>query len=351
MLKQQQDQLNKFNAANIKIADNIEVILEMLHLDYKKNGIKTLLACPIHGGDNKDACVIYVNTDVPNWKCYTHGCHNEGKSLVSFLKMVLQTDTLRCIKWIEKNFGVLEIDNNYRFNINVNTLNQKRKEDTKTIDKDFIKKNINPYVKFYLDKGFTKEVLNKYGVGIGNEKIEKMHNRIIVPVFNDDNSKCVGILGRTLYEKCLLCDLYHHKHSVCPTNKMYNNFSKWKNSPGFYCNSYLYNYWFAREYIQKTKTIILVEGQADVWKCDMAGIKNVVGIFGNTLTEDQKMLIEESGATRLITFLDPDSGGISGTKSIIKYAENMFTYYNIEYQKEPADCTVEELQTLLGKYQ
>jgi len=343
---------SKFTSANEMLGNNVEVLLEKLNLEYKVYGKKILLACPVHGGDNKDACAIYINSDVPNWKCWTHGCHTTvGKSLVSFVKGVKGYTIDQVISWTENNFGELKVNYESRFNINVNTLIQKRKTQPTTISKTELLQRIVKPASFYLKKGFKRETLDKYDVGLGTKAIDYMYNRVIVPVFNDTYEECVGVLGRTLYDKCILCNGYHDYKSICPVNKTYNNFSKWKNSPGFYCNSYLYNYWFAKDFIKKTGIIILVEGQADVWKCYEAGINNVVGIFGNTLTEDQQMIIESSGAQKIISFLDPDKGGVDGALTIKKYAESMFNYENIIFDKEPADCTNEELDSILGDYQ
>lgn len=343
--------MSKINSANQKIADNIELVLETLDIPYQKYGNRITLRCPVHAGDNKESCVIYKNEGfVPNWKCYTHGCHDEiGKSLFSLIKHISSFNNNECIKWVEKNLGELSEEIENRFNNNVIMLTRKIADVSTKIPRSEYLKTVDKKYDYYINQGFQKETLEKYDIGMSNDV--KMHNRIIIPVFDDEYENCVGTLGRTLYEKCIICNQYHDFKKPCPTEKKYNNFSKWKNTPGFQCNSFFYNYWFAKEHIIKTRNIILVEGQADVWRCYEAGIKNQVGIFGNTLSENQLILLEKSGATKVIIFLDPDKGGEDGARSITRNCENMYDVINIKYHKEPADCSNEEINSLLGKYQ
>src|SRR5574343_692223 len=92
----EQNQTNQTNSLYKKvpgiskqIASNIYYHLDNCGLKYDDFGSRISMCCPIHGGDNKNACVLYHDKelDIPNWKCYSHHCEEEiGKSLYHFFK-------------------------------------------------------------------------------------------------------------------------------------------------------------------------------------------------------------------------------------------------------------------------
>ena len=72
----------------------------------------------------------------------------------------------------------------------------------------------------------------------------------------------------------------------------------------------MYNYGKAIKEIGRSCTIILVEGQGDVIKLHMAGIKNAVGIFGSHLSDSQVFLLQKSGALNVVIMTDNDEAGV-----------------------------------------
>ncbi|SVC60831.1 uncharacterized protein METZ01_LOCUS313685, partial [marine metagenome] len=94
--------------------------------------------------------------------------------------------------------------------------------------------------------------------------------------------------------------------------------AKWLNSDGFETANYLYNYWFALEHIRSSTVAALVEGAGDVWRLEENNISIGLGIFGTELTEQQRVLLDRSGALSLIVLLDPDKAGQEGAKKLKK---------------------------------
>ena len=81
-----------------------------------------------------------------------------------------------------------------------------------------------------------------------------MSGRVVVPIY-DENNNYVACIGRAVYQ---------------------NMQPKWLHSKGFKKSSYLYGYNVAKDDIMKKGTIVLVEGQGDVWRMHEAGVTNTV---------------------------------------------------------------------------
>lgn len=76
--------------ANYLLGQNIELILKKFDIEYVEHYNRYSMACPIHGGDNKSACVIYKSDEFVNFKCFTHDCHNKiGCSFFNFVRFLL----------------------------------------------------------------------------------------------------------------------------------------------------------------------------------------------------------------------------------------------------------------------
>lgn len=139
--------------------------------------------------------------------------------------------------------------------------------------------------------------------------------RAVVPIYNE--SFCQGLIGRSLQPQCKICNYYHFPNRSCPNNKIEKLWgSKWRVEKGFKKESYLYNLSKAKPYIQKSRTIVLVESPGNVWRCWENGIYNAVAIFGTTLTANQRLLLEKLLIKYVILCLDNDSAGIEGGQKI-----------------------------------
>lgn len=331
---------------NQQIANNIEDILQEIGItDYTRYSNRLALPCPVHCGDNSEACSIFLDNDkyVPNWKCFTHFCHKGKSSLTSLIAVLLDKDFKETVQWL-KAFGIEQEKTNYNkeeysFVRACKTLNLDNRESTiqplpiSTLD------GLYRPVDYYINRGFHPDTLNEFKIGICREKGNQFYNRIVVPIFNETKEFIVGFTGRTLYPECPICGKYHHKNISC----LYKS-RKWVNSKSFNTNSYLYNYWNAAEVIRETGNVFLVEGQADVWRFWEAGIKNVVGLFGVSASMEQQILLEKSGATNITLFLDPDEAGQAGYDKFVETLERFYTINKVDSEKQPSECSISELK-------
>jgi DNA primase len=155
----------------------------------------------------------------------------------------------------------------------------------------------------------------------------------------------VGCIGRTQKPMCKLCKKFHFENESCPISSVDEYFSsKWINSTGFNGENYLYNYWFAKEFVKKTHTAILVEGAGDVWRLEEAGIKIGFGLFGAHLTDKQSQKLEKLPIINLIIATDNDDAG-KKARALIK--EKLWRHYNIfdiePENKDVGDLSIEQI--------
>ncbi len=181
--------------------------------------------------------------------------------------------------------------------------------------------------KYFLERGFSEEVLTKYDIGLYNERRSKLHNRSVTPVYDDERNFVIGVSGRAQND-------YQHP--------------KWLHS-SFHISSCLFNLWFAREYIKKTRQIVIVEGICDLLKLEQAGIHNGIALLGGSLGVQRQFKLDTLGVGELILMTDADSAGDSHAKKIIEECSNFYNIKQIHLPpgKDPADMTTEQLKELL----
>ena len=64
-----------------------------------------------------------------------------------------------------------------------------------------------------------------------------------------------------------------------------------------------------------------------MWRLEEAGIHNSVAIFGAHLSQNQKKIIDSSGAFSIICLLDNDEAGEKGSKKIYEQCSKMYRVY------------------------
>jgi len=350
-----------------KIKEHIEDILSGLGLDeYENIGGKITMPCPIHGGDNPTAVSLFVGPRayVPNWKCYTNQCETEyGKSIFGFFRGVLeiQKDTeltnKDAIKWLSKflqcDIKITREDcealDKKVFTKSNDILVKQRTAVVGEVSREWVRFSLAIPSHYFLERGFSEEILHKYDVGYCNNVKKEMAFRAVVPIYDDDHKYMVGCTGRSTLPKCHDCGYYHRSNYDCPEGSRKGWFVKWKTSSGFRSENYLYNYWYAKEHIIKSNTAILVEGQGDVWRLEEAGIHNSVGIFGTSLSDGQKILLEKSGTMNIILLLDNDAAGRKAEEKVISQIGHMYNIYTLENRPigDIGDMSVANVKELL----
>ena len=275
------------------LLDRLPELLRSLDIEYLEYPNRYSFACPVHGGDNPEGCSIFTDgmTSKGNWQCWTNHCEDDYiNNLFGFVRGVLSNNRNRKVSLNE----VAEYCANF-FNMSVEEL-------------DGI-------------EGRQSRTLNIFCL----EKNRPMSGRVVVPVY-DEGYNYVGCVGRSTSD------------TMTP---------KWMHSKGFR-KSLLYGLNIASDYIKKYQTVILVEGQGDVWRMHEAGYKACVGIFGSSINEDQLLLLERSGALNIIILTDSDEAGNKACSQIIKKCGRRFNYYRPNIStKDVGDMSIDQLKNEL----
>jgi hypothetical protein len=298
------------------VLNNLDVILTALKIEYNQAAGRFFFPCPVHGSDNYNSMSIYQESGQA--VCFTRNCmsnNGDGYGIFRFVSAVLKCTNKEARTFCQEvlNGKIKDIN---RVIVPVSDFSKKRPE-IKIPKSELPQSSEIPYL---LRRGYTSEIIKKYGCFIGQNKYDLMYGRATYPIFDDSYEFCVGFVGRSLYPECLVCGKYHSFLKGCPTCPFeWIKSEKWVNSPGLSRNSLLFNYWFAKEEIKKREEILLVESQHCVLRLEEAGVHNSCGIFGIYLGRKQLEKMKESGAKRVIVGLnggDDKAGPIASEKLV-----------------------------------
>ena len=357
------------------LCDNIESLLDSFDIEYKTNSKMITMNCPVHGGDNPSAVNIYPEGETyrGNWKCRTHNCEQEFKaSIIGFVRGIIShqkygwlepgdascsfNEALDYVQaFFNKDISSIKISKTEKEKKNftniINYIQTKAEQiETKIVRKQIIK-SINIPAQYYIDRNYSIDILEKYDVGLCNNPIKPMHNRVVVPVYDNTYKYMVGCTGRSIFEKCSSCSSYHDTKSQCPNSDQRWMYPKWKHSTDFKSQNYLYNFWFAKDHIYETGIAIIVESPGNVWRLEENGIHNSVGIFGSSISDRQKILLDSSGAMTLIILTDNDEAGRKAADQIKNKCQNTYRIFipNIS-TNDIGDMTPDQIDTEIKQY-
>jgi 5S rRNA maturation endonuclease (ribonuclease M5) len=334
------------------------------------------MSCPIHGGDNPSALNLYHGVDgnydysVGNWVCRTHHCEKIFQpSIIGFMRGILSVSKMNwqkagdemypfsktvelALKILKKDFKDINVSNinkeKNNFSRHIHTISTPDIKHAPSITRVTIRNTLNIPSQYYLDRGFSSKILDKYDVGLCSNPKKEMFNRVVVPIYNQDYTNMVGCTGRSIYNKCDKCGYFHNPKSDCVTGKYAWKYSKWKHNKDFKSKDHLYNLWFAKKHIIESGVAIIVESPGNVWKLEQAGIHNSVAIFGTSMSDRQKMLLDCSGAMSIIIALDPDEAGLEGGKKITEKCSRTYNTKTIDcLETDIGEMKVKDIQNII----
>ena len=352
-----------------KAAENIEGELGKLALTLKRRPTYFVGPCPIHGGDNKGAFNIfhYGDETAGNWRCFTHSCHKHfHPTVLGFIRGYLSKtkygwrDPKDCdkecpfpeaVKFLCQLVGPDGLSSDgidfralekHRFTRNMKNV-YARQEVIKhlNISRFDVQSLLQIPADYYINRGYTKEILTKYDVGLCNKPGKEMYMRAAVPVYDNNHDKVIGCTGRSIFPCCPLCECYHNPIHQCPNKRERWRYQKWRHNTGFPGENCLYNYWFAQQHIAQSHIAIIVESPGNVWKLEEAGIHNSIATFGAHLTENQKAILDKSGALALIVLTDWDDAGKLALTEIVEMCKLTYSLYTPQLQIDIGDSTIQ----------
>lgn len=355
-----------------QLCDRIDDLFEALGIeDVRKNHKTYICPCPIHGGDNISAFNIYPFGEEfrGNWICRTHSCERVFRSsIIGFIRGVLsrhkhdwsepgdQTVSFQETLDFIDNFLEHGIKGIKKQNIKINKPKPKPilpPEPPKVkISRQTVRGLLKMPCAYYINRGYSKSILDKYDVGMCLNKGKEMYARIVVPIYNENHEYVVGCSGRSPHEKCDNCKCFHNQSKPCPPPEKQWMYCKWRHSKGFDAKKYLYNIWYAKEHIKKTKSAVLVESPGNVWKLEMCNIPNSVAMFGTSMFSlYQQKLLDDLGVEKLVLLLDQDEAGEKAAKRITKDLSDKYQIFKPSISKnDVGDMNVEEINNTIRKY-
>ena len=156
----------------------------------------------------------------------------------------------------------------------------------------------NAFTEFALNKGYSKDILEKSGLSIFPENapngIDRFRERVLFPI-HSFSGRVLGFGARILKN-----NIKTAKYLNSPETEIYHK------------SSVLYGLSQGKQAISKANLCLLVEGYMDVIALHQSGIDNVVASSGTALTVDQIKLIKRLTENVTILF-DGDPAGIKAS--------------------------------------
>ena len=168
------------------------------------------MCCPIHNGDNPSAVNIYHQGESyrGNWKCRTHSCENIFKgSIIGFVRGVLSSKKYGwinngdntcsfkealdyCMLFLNKDMKSIKISksdkNKITFANIVNHIKLKSAQaGISSVTRDSVRKSLNIPAQYFIDRGFSAQILDRYDVGLCDKKNKEMYGRAVVPYISN----------------------------------------------------------------------------------------------------------------------------------------------------------------------
>ena len=359
------------------LCDNIYDLLDTLHIEYRNNSKMISMSCPVHGGDNKSAVNLYPEGERyrGNWKCRTHNCEQIFKSsVIGFIRGILSHNKYGwtkdgdktcsfnealdfALKFLNKDFNSIKVSKSQKdkafFSSAVNYLTDNPSNTAlgPKPSREQIRKSLLIPASYYIDRNYSSEILDKYDIGLCTKPEKEMYNRVVAPIYDNDYQYMVGCSGRSIFEKCIKCSSYHDQQQECPSENNRWLYPKWKHSANFKSQNCLYNFWFAKHFIQQSSVAIIVEGPGNVWRLEENGIHNSVAMFGSSLSDRQKIILDSSGAMTLIILTDQDEAGRKAAEQIKNKCKNTYRIFVPNISKpDVGEMTYTEIKAEIVNY-
>ena len=309
------------------LLDRLPELLTHMGVDFTEYPNRIAFPCPVHGGDNPEACCIFTdgNSAKGNWHCWTRHCEEDFTgSLVGLVRGWMERNGCEensfhkalefCCDFLKIDVKKVEespYDSNKVSQVFKIFNEENLSDSTPVISRESIRKKLDIPSAYYLNnsderKRFSPEVLDVFDVGECKDSQQPMFGRVVVPIY-DELDNYSGCVGRTTKE-------------VSKSNP------KWRNSKGFSKSANLYGFNVTAEHILSSGVAIIVEGQSDVWRLYEAGLPMAVGIFGSSLSERQLVTLEKSGAFNLVVLTDYDQAGMTAYQGIVDKCGRRFNY-------------------------
>jgi 5S rRNA maturation endonuclease (ribonuclease M5) len=326
-----------------RACERITEILDALGCNYIERHDYLHLACPVHGGDNDRAVFWAIRSS--HFSCKTRGCQLDpitgpSSSIFGLVRGAMTRKTgkewgfLQAVNFVAQVLGLEKCGVNEATaqDIEIAGIIKQHKKKRPIVPGQGV-----PLAKvvsqlksdqvYYPRRGVSPENIAKYHISFCDTKGKPMYKRAFFPVLDLTGRNVVGWSGRSIYDKCVECKMYHHpRRASCPDPKYSGMYTKWKHSKDFHGERHLYNIWYAKPFISKLGTAILCEGPGDVWALEAMGIRNSVALLGSSMSREQRLILQNAGALTIVCALDNDD---AGRKAMKRLEEDLKHYFRV----------------------
>ncbi len=297
-------------------ANIVDVISEYIPLS--KNGKNYVGVCPFHDDSNPS---MFVSPDKQIFKCFACGV---GGNVFNFVMNYEHLSFKETLKLLGDKFGI-----DTKVNIGKKAESDPSLEAYEIVTKYyenslFTNKGVDA-LKYLNGRSISDEIIREFRIGYSpNEDV--VTKMLVSKHFSYDMLVNIGITTKTDYgyrdfffNRIMfpICD--HENRVVACSGRIFNGektskYINTKETKHFRKGSILYNYYRAKEYALKEKSIIITEGFFDVIRCYTAGFKNVIATMGTAVTEEHVKAIRKL-STNIILLFDGDNAGAKATYS------------------------------------
>ena len=259
------------------------------------------IACPFRENhkDGSGKQSMQVNTDKNVYHCFS--CQEKGR-LTSLLTSKFGLTFLEATELVSILPNADDYLDSYEDVLVEESL------DLEEIELDHLLPFDNPPQQF-LDRGFSKELLKSFGVGVitmeVGKKVKRKEKVITIPLYQ--LGKLVGVKYRLLKAKAF-----------------------WYNDD-FERQKFIYNE------PEQADFVILVEGETDTWKSITNGYQNTVSTLGTEITQYQAERLGRFDNVYLA--FDNDLAGLRATEKAYHLLKNLTEVWFVPYAADdPGDC-------------
>ena len=267
--------------------------------------------CPFH---NEKTASLAVNSDKNFFYCF--GCGKNG----DIYNWIMETEGLTFNQAVQKVANITNSDFNefieceslnfYKKLDRLSNLNSSKKESKRIIldiEKDYNQKYSDEIPQEWIDEGISSDELKKYNIRIDNSS-----NRIVYPVFSDDD-ELISVKGRTRFKNFKQLKIMKYMNYY-PIGQL----------------DYFQGMGTARKYIEESGEIIIVEGIKSVMKIDGYGFHNVVSSETSTINELQTELLIKKHIKNVVIGFDKDVllSKIKESTRLLQKFTNVYVIYD-----------------------
>ena len=284
----------------------------------KKSGSVFKGLCPFH---HEKTPSFIVSPQKNIFKCF--GCGIGGDAL-SFIMNYEKLSYIEAIEYLAQKYNFsLETEGSRPKNDSLSII-YKILDESRKFFRLQLKKEKNKLSLYLNKRGLTDELIDDFSIGYApdsfdslynylksmnfsenlmfeagvitvnkhNKAVDRFINRLIFPIFGE-NGKTLGFGGRVFNDE---------------DAKRFGKYINSKETKVYHKSEVLYGLNFAKHFINKEKTVIVVEGYLDVIALNGSGIKNTVSASGTAFTDKQIKILKKY-ANKLILCFDGDSAG------------------------------------------